>query len=216
MAIEGKDEGRQVTSGPGGFNQADSANEPLIRTRVDGDAYDRFVMLADGTQYKGDGTARPGLVGPNVVWLPAARFTSVTGSPSQNEAGADLPSWLLDASAAIEALATYVWPEPGWQTCHVDLYWTNAGAGAGDVVFRTYTTLGVAGDGDTVAVGDNSDLAAIAAPAQNVIKVTRLLASAALTVDKPNRVFLGRLGSNVSDTLANDIGVLGVLLTKAS
>lgn len=59
MAFKSIEDGRQVTSGPGGVNEADSANEELIRSRVAGDDFDRYVLKADGTTLTGDGTAEP-------------------------------------------------------------------------------------------------------------------------------------------------------------
>ena len=59
MAVKGEGEARPVASGPGGVNVADSANEPVVRTKVAGDAFDRYVLTADGTAYVGDGTDEP-------------------------------------------------------------------------------------------------------------------------------------------------------------
>lgn len=59
MAVKGEGEARPLASGPGGVNVADSANEPVVRTKVAGDAFDRYVLTADGTAYIGDGTDEP-------------------------------------------------------------------------------------------------------------------------------------------------------------
>lgn len=59
MAIDGKDDGRKLTSGPGGINEATSAGELLLRSRVKGDAFDRYQMTVGGTALVGDGTVRP-------------------------------------------------------------------------------------------------------------------------------------------------------------
>jgi hypothetical protein len=59
VAVKGEGEARPVASGPGGVNVADSANEPIVRTKVAGDAFDRYVLTADGTAYIGDGTDEP-------------------------------------------------------------------------------------------------------------------------------------------------------------
>lgn len=63
MAIDGRnDDGRKLTSGPGGINEGTSANELLLRSRVQGDAFDRYQVTIDGTPYAGDGTTRPSQV----------------------------------------------------------------------------------------------------------------------------------------------------------
>ena len=59
MAIDGREDGRKLTSGPGGYNEGSSADELLLRSRVRGDAFDRFQVTVGGTIYTGDGTTRP-------------------------------------------------------------------------------------------------------------------------------------------------------------
>lgn len=63
MAIDGKDDGRKLTSGPGGINEGSSTGELLLRARVRGDAFDRYQLTVGGTEYVGDGTTRPSLSG---------------------------------------------------------------------------------------------------------------------------------------------------------
>lgn len=79
MAIDGKDAGRPLTSGPGGYNESTSANELLLRSRVKGDAFDRYQLTVGGTEYVGDGTVRPAQSGT---------YATVLGTPARSELAA--------------------------------------------------------------------------------------------------------------------------------
>lgn len=130
--------------------------------------------------------------------------------------GARHSAWLLDAT--VDEAVSSSWARPAsWTTVHVDLYWTNAGGGAGNVdwSFRfdhaaDGATLGVSGPGGSAEGGATS------APALDVLKVSRLFTGLAL----PSTPFTGarvyRAGSGATDTLPNDAAVLGVLITRAS
>lgn len=159
-----------------------------------------------------------GLVGARLdtEWIGASRFYSATGAPTTQSLSGGLVRplvWNMDA-AATEAVAS-IWEAPtGWATVHVDLYWLNNGAGAGDVFWRLSKAL--LGDGDDgtggVAVGDT----VITAAAQEVVKVTRIAADMAVTAGKLLGLQVSRIGGDAADTLGNDAGVIGVLLTRVT
>jgi len=103
-----------------------------------------------------------------------------------------------------------------WDTVHVDLYWTNSGAGSGGV--RIEVGFGQFADGE-LADGAQSGIktATYTAPAERYLKVTRLTDSArSIDEDHMWAGYVYRLADNVADTLTNDIGVVGLLFTRAS
>lgn len=97
MAVDGENDGRKLTSGPGGINVGGSPNEPLLRSRVRGDAFDRSVLTVDGTQYVGDGTSRPMPLGT----------TALLGYVSVRTFGA-VGNGTADDTAAIQATIDYL------------------------------------------------------------------------------------------------------------
>lgn len=148
------------------------------------------------------------------VWIGAGAMGTITGSPSLSGVGGPrYPAWLLDAAVEESVAATWDMPA-GWATVHIDLYWTNAGAGSGNVQWDIRCDN--VADGGTMSSAGTSAAAAVAAPAQDVLKVTRIHTGLALTSTNLINCRVIRDGANVADTLANDAGVIGVLITKAS
>jgi hypothetical protein len=126
------------------------------------------------------------------------------------------PAWLFDAVSTELASFGYSLPTY-WRSYHVDLYWTNAGAGTGDVVW-TLQTNGLA-DGETLGnPAGGTPTVTVAAPAQDVLKVSRMTSSA-LSYGANDYAMTGVLwrdGGNAADTLGNDAAALGVEFVRAS
>ena len=98
---------------------------------------------------------------------------------------------------------------------HVDMYLTNAGAGAGDAVIHVLRQERA--DAEDLTAGDITMFStAVVAPAQNILKVTRVGTSITLTANDLHGFYVTRLGADVSDTLGNDCTFLGLLLTRAT
>lgn len=181
-----------------------TTDDLLLRT--DEDAWYRY----DGAAWVevGGVTAKP-------IFMPATEFAAEIGSSTLAEVGSTAwLAWMLDASAS-ETVSGHTFIPADWSTVHIDLYWTNAGSGSGDVRFENMT-FEQAGDGSTLALGSSGGTQTATAPAQNVVEVTRLMADMAVTGSQMLRARVARAGGSGSDTLGNDIGVLGVLITKAS
>lgn len=151
----------------------------------------------------------------DVAWIPAGAFTVTAGSPSITAYATGAINWpavLYDASSA-EYAGSSAWLPAHWNTFHIDLYWTNAGGGSGNVVWTTlYQSFG---DGDTTAnlAGGNNT---VTAPAQNVLKVSRTQSSINPTRGRPLFFVIGRLAADAADTLGNDAALIGVALVRAS
>lgn len=178
------------------------------------DSTNKILKRWTGTVWETSGSAAylPIDGGP-AVWIAAPSFQAVTGVPSQTTQALRHAAWLLD-SAATERLASS-WDMPAdWSSVNVDFYWTNAGAGTGDVRWQLFTDN--AADGATIDASGTSSHATVTAPAQDVLKVSRVGAAIALTASNYQNCRIGRVGGDAADTLANDVALLGVLISKAS
>lgn len=160
----------------------------------------------DGTSWKSVSLAAP------QEWLRPQDMAAVIGSPALTTTNR-WPAYAFDSAAAELTSVTWLVPT-GWSTVHVDFYWTNLGAGSGDVVWRC--DLGSAGDGETLSSPSDGTPVTATAPAQNVLEVTRMLTSAAVTAGEMALIDVVRLGADGADTLGNDAGVTGVAITRAS
>lgn len=152
------------------------------------------------------------------IWVGADRLAATTSNAAASFIGAGgtarTPAFLLDATTP-EGVGGTIRLPASWATVDVDLWWSNAGAGAGDVAWR--------GDRGTLTVGSAppaniSNIPPTAtAPAQNVVAQTRLFTGVA--VPAAGALFtIGVLrgAADAADTLANDAAVVGFLITKAS
>lgn len=148
-------------------------------------------------------------IGPAEMW-------NTAGSPSLAGAGTSgrrSLSWLCDA-ASEEGVGNTIMLPVDWTTISVVLYWANEGAGAGDVVWRMDYTQYVAGATADAAETTGANVTATAG-AQNVLVASTL--HAALSVD-PSKLFrfeVTRTAADAADTLANDAGIRGLLISKA-
>jgi hypothetical protein len=153
----------------------------------------------------------------STVTIAATRLTPVTGTPVVGMAGAQLPGYILDSTAA-EAVAVLLGRDvipASWKTFAVDISWTNTTANVGDVRHdASYTWLG---DGDAFATGTYVSGTAQSAPtAFGTQKTTRVVS--AITADAAKSLYLRviRNGGDASDTLANDSGLVAIKLTRLS
>lgn len=150
----------------------------------------------------------------HTVWLMPSVFSTVAGAAVLGAVGGGTAAGLLFDAAADEYVAS-TWDCPAsWTTVHVDLFWTNAGAGAGNVAWAA--NLYHPANGATLATSAGGGATIHTAPAQNVLKVSRLLTGQAITAANLANLLLSRRGANGDDTLANDAAAVGVLITKAS
>lgn len=142
-------------------------------------------------------------------------FEAVDGSPTRDGLLSSIywNAWLLDAASA-EAIAAGGIIPSGWATVDVDMYWSNAGAGAGNVVWNY--RMDTKGDGETMGNIVSDVSATIAAPAQYVVKKSTILSGEAVTAGEWFSAVLYRLGADAADTLANDAAVLGFVIRRAS
>lgn len=201
------------------------ATRDLKAILADGEVLIRVGEEPDGvnpaTQAELDAAlaALPGTFAPltdEQLWIPAGEFILTGGSAAFAVVAARWGGFAYDATTT-ETAGAHTEVPGSWATMHVDLYWTNMGAGAGNVLWSMQ--LDRAADGENLAVtggGGTLSPAAIAAPAQDILKVSRMATSQAVVPAKFLNTRVSRIGGDGTDTLANDAGVLGVLLTRAS
>lgn len=149
------------------------------------------------------------------VWVPAPAFATVEGAPTLAGQATRWSVWLLDA-AVTEGVASSVELPRSWSSAHVDLYWSNPAAGAGDVRWTLNLDRAAAAASLAVSAGGGTAAVTVTAAAQDVLTVSRLFTSQAVDSVQLLNLRLLRLGGAAADTLANDASVVGVLLTRAS
>lgn len=144
------------------------------------------------------------------IFIPATAFIVTAGSATASNVGSGVPVWTLDAAAA-ERIATSLTLPTYWATFAIDVWWTNAAAGTGDVRYRY--------EGQFIGAGDTLNVPPVVAnvgtaAAQNVVVVTTVAST--VTNVPAKRLVLGVLrdATNVADTLPNDADVIGVELRR--
>ncbi len=145
------------------------------------------------------------------IWIPATRFTFANGEASTGYVGGRFPAWTMKHTTDDQINAMFV-PVDGWQSYDISLYWTNVGANTGDV--RLSVSVGTVVDGGDVQATDTDYNLTVAAPAQRILKVTDITSSNSLAASGLGYVAIQRVGTNVADTLNNEIAVLGVMLKR--
>jgi len=147
------------------------------------------------------------------LWIPATQFEAALGTPVLSTARR-WPVVLMDAAITEFTTASAIAPSAAWSAYDVDLYWTNVGAGAGNVVW-VYNWEHLSDGGTMTDAASGASPVTVAAPAQYVVKVTTLATAIALAADKIVNPRVVRSGEDAGDTLANDTGVIGLMLRKA-
>lgn len=149
--------------------------------------------------------ADPIIFGPSDVY-------SVVGSPSISSINR-WPVWLLD-SATSEAVGVTFRPPRSWAALSIEAIYTNAGAGSGDVVLRGDTMSRPSGS-TVVAPNPSGEIVSVA-PSTNVIRTVTLVASVPIIDDETVLINVIRLGGSANDTLADDIGLLAIVVRRVA
>ena len=145
------------------------------------------------------------------LWLPADAWTIITGTPAITIYSARYRAWAFDSASDEEITTDFRLPDD-WASGALVFkqYWTNAGAGAGDVVWRLDVAATAAAESLTAAWVTTRDT--ITAPAVSVLTVSTLTATVTPSASDLIQLLVGRDGDNAADTLGNDAGFLGLLI----
>lgn len=147
---------------------------------------------------------------------PSAFNTNGTGTPViDGSSPGRIAHWLFDQSVdeAVSCIVDCQSELTGWKTVNIKFVWANAGTNSGDVVWRLYTSSFAPGDlepSPTTTAG-----VAVTAGAQWTTISTTMVSDFTVPTDLL-LVRAYRVATAGSDTLANDAGLLGVLIEKAS
>lgn len=148
------------------------------------------------------------------AFLVARDFEPMSGTPTFSglQSGAvGAPVWLMDATA-VEVVEGVVLVPPSAASVDLELWWCNAGAGAGDVVWTG--SIESLESGDNVTVTGASSNATSTAGAQYIVVTESLVTGFAVT-SQVLKVRIVRQATDAGDTLANDAGLIGVKISKA-
>lgn len=151
------------------------------------------------------------------VWVPATTFTASTGTPTLGRVGSRYPAWLMHSAVDNQVNGSAIIPAD-WRRFDIELVWANNAALAGNVKWSVTWQAHIAGEdltaGDT-ATGNQI----VAASAQN-IQAKTVMATGRTATNYGSAVYNFRVLRNsadtVNDTLAGDVGFVGIRLRRAA
>lgn len=147
------------------------------------------------------------------LWLPASpAWLALVGTPDFALRNLFYGAFAFDKDTTEAIEASFALPYDYASGLSVQLVWTNLGAGSGNVVWRV--GLNNQGDGGTITSLTTTDTT-VAAPSQNVWKYTTAATSLpnAAVAGQYVLASCGRIAADAADTLGNDAGFLGYLVT---
>lgn len=151
----------------------------------------------------------------DVAILGSDKFESISGSPAISLIGGNRRNaWAMDATTD-EIIGTELYLEPGWGKMRIHIYWTNMGVGTGSAAWAC--NVGQISVGSTLNVADagGSNIVATVAGAQDILMKTTLTPDFTTLIEGlPVFIRIKRAGTDASDTLANDAGVVMVQIER--
>lgn len=148
------------------------------------------------------------------IFLPADIFAPIAGSPVIGAIGSRRQAMLFDASADEIASAWFRTPL-NWAYFTVAADGVNASSGSGDVALSVSGISVTAGDDAGAADAETSVLTSDTVGAQNVVITTDFAKVFAATPAEDYCIRFKRTGTDGGDTLANDYGLIGLVLTRS-
>ena len=167
--------------------------------------------LAQGSQFSSRFVPKAG----DRMFVGAGEMFATLGSPTLGRTNTtyDWGGWALD-SASNEGVGFNFVPPPHWATYDIIAWWTNDGAGSGDV--RWSIALGSYADAENTAAGASQFSVTATAGLDNVTVKTTLTTGFTDVAGEIVIANIYRLGANAADTLGNDCALLGIELVRAS
>lgn len=166
--------------------------------------------------YEGSFDDGIGVLSNNRFTVAAPNLYPSFGSPSQSLVSSRWPVWLMDASS-VEGVATSLSFPTNWHKANIILWWANAGAGTGDVVWAaTYNALPTNSTMDGTGETSAGNVAATAG-ASGIIKKTTLASSVQVSSsDFLWHLRVNRIANNAADTLGNDAAIVAITIERAA
>jgi hypothetical protein len=150
-------------------------------------------------------------VDPEKLTIPTSGMSLVIGTPALG-LSSRTPVWLLDQTAAESVGGALTIPSE-WKTADVDLYWCGIGAGSGDV--RVRFDYGTVTEGVAAPDPASGTLVTGTGAGDGVVVKTRLATGKTVTPGL-SAFEVVRTGGDAGDTLATDIGVICLVITRAT
>ena len=190
-----------VSSGGYGVAFQGSATYTIGSVQVDGGTTTPTLWLSTTTN-------------PELRWYPAGAWKDASGSPSfvGNGGGSRFPAWLL-ADAVTQQIDIGFEVPAHWGSFDILLYWSHPTATSGAVALAySHSLVAVGGD---LTTGDVNSSSLPTASSANLLTSTTLFSGVA---NGPGlrHLRLSRAGSDGSDTLADTMAVLGLMLRRAA
>lgn len=147
------------------------------------------------------------------IYLDANALSNTGETSVLGLVGARFPAWLMDSALTEQVRGLVQFPDE-WVTFNADLIWSNAGAGAGDIRYRTVYSSHT--NTEDTTIGDVTVNITLTAPLIDIMKDSRVLSNIAIQLGKVFHFRLIRVGADAADTLTNDAAFIGLRFTRAS
>lgn len=151
------------------------------------------------------------------VWVPATAFAASSGSPTLSRVGSRYPAWLMHSAVDNQLNASAMIP-PDWRRFDIELVWANNSALTGNIKWSITWQAHVAGD--DLTTGDASTGSQIVAASAQNIQAKTVMSTGRTATSYGNAVYNFRVLRNgadtTNDTLAGDVGLVGLRLRRAA
>lgn len=145
----------------------------------------------------------------NAIWLPVGAFNIDTGTRVIVNDATDA----IEMAESVDSYAVASVRVPSvWTNAQIRVLWANAGAGSGDVVW-TFNAQATAVGADISAINSLSPNVTTTAGAQDILVAT--VSPSFATSGGMVRIKISRGGTSGSDTLANEVNVIGAFIEQA-
>jgi hypothetical protein len=165
-----------------------------------------------GVPYR-DGTLTGDIAVGGFIWIPATDFVASAAGPALEVVDVIHHGFLLDTTGAENVSAAFFCPY-GWKEADIFYYGYNAGAGSGGVALGYYLEDIVDGYSLTTETPTVATDVTLTAGAEDTLQVTAGDTGISLNSGQIHTLKVGRIVGDAEDTLANDYGLVGVLLRR--
>lgn len=181
------------------------------------------ILHAFNNDHPTDPAAHSGtyVAADQTVSYAGAGWVASRGSPVLSAFGSGTesatPAFAFDAAAS-ETVVLQVAVPDGAGTVDIDYWWMNAaGGGAGDVVWSLEQAKGITDGGTRTSDLGGAAIVTVTAPPVDTFKKTTIKTGYPIVAGvRWLRLAVNRRGNDAADTLANDAGLIAVVLRKAS
>lgn len=176
------------------------------------------VLKYDANSEVGAANYQQSAISPNRWFYGVSSFTANRGTPvvGSIDPNGRHPGWLLDASSD-EVISSEILLPPGVTKFKISLVVANAGSGSGDVAFNyNLDYFNIDGNLDVPPIQSATSDIVITVGSRSIKKVVEFPVTNAPASSGLEIFFrLKRIGTSVSDTLSNDVAIVGLIVEQA-